>query len=202
LRAALTPLTKQPIGAVAVADEPLPEIDAREKMRLYKREYARKWRRENPEKRREAKRRAYRKNPQRHIDGVRRWKIRYPEKVRAQKRKPSDREWSLKKKYGLTLDAWDALFNAQGRVCAACGTDKPGTKNGWHTDHCHETKVVRGILCLHCNVGIGKSKDNIDTMRKWIAYLERTDARTRDRSPRASRPALAQEGAQTAQLRL
>ena len=57
------------------------------------------------------------------------------------------------------------MLVAQGGRCAACGTREPGTKKGWHVDHCHETGAVRGILCHHCNVGIGKAKDNIETLR-------------------------------------
>lgn len=149
-----------------------------DRLRKYKREYARTWRRRNRDKVRAAKRRAYRRNPERAKAKVAAWRKANPEKVRALalRRKPNDREHSLKVKYKLTLDAWNALFDAQGRRCAACGVTEPGTKNGWHTDHCHKTKKVRGILCLHCNVGIGKAKDNIQTIRSWIDYLEKHNA--------------------------
>ncbi len=151
------------------------EESKKERRRKYKREYIRRWRRANPEKRREYKRIYYARNPEKIKARVRRWRNENPEKLAAlnKRRKPSDREWCLKKKYGLSLEQWNALFAMQGWVCAACGADKPGSKSGWHTDHCHSSGMVRGILCVHCNVGIGKAKDNTTTMRKWIAYVER-----------------------------
>jgi hypothetical protein len=69
-----------------------------------------------------------------------------------------------KRKYGITFDQWQEMFVAQGLVCAACGKDTPSTKkrgHGWHTDHNHETGVVRGILCFRCNIGIGYLEDRL-----------------------------------------
>src|SRR5580693_8420687 len=48
---------------------------------------------------------------------------------------------------------------AQGGHCAICKANKPGPK-GWQEDHDHVTGVRRGILCLHCNVGLGHFKDS------------------------------------------
>ncbi len=65
------------------------------------------------------------------------------------------RERILRNKYGMTPAEWDALFESQGRRCALCKTDTPGSKKGWSTDHCHKTQRVRGILCPRCNIAIG-----------------------------------------------
>ena len=65
----------------------------------------------------------------------------------------------IKRKYNLTQEQWEALFKAQGSCCAICGTTDPGSSYGWHTDHCHETNKVRGILCMGCNRGIGYIKE-------------------------------------------
>jgi len=61
------------------------------------------------------------------------------------------RRHHLKKKYGLTTDQWGALFLSQGQCCAICRSETPGDKRNWHTDHCHDTGKVRGILCSNCN---------------------------------------------------
>lgn len=42
-------------------------------------------------------------------------------------------------------------------------------------DHCHATKVVRGILCWDCNIGLGKFKDDITYLINAITYLENND---------------------------
>ena len=83
------------------------------------------------------------------------------------------RDYNREKKYGLTAEAWDALFEAQGRSCAVCQSTDPRAKRGWHVDHCHETGAVRGILCAGCNTGLGHFRDDIDALSKAIAYLKR-----------------------------
>ena len=65
------------------------------------------------------------------------------------------RSANLVQKYGITLENWEALFNEQNKVCALCGSNDPKDKRGWHTDHCHKTGKVRGILCRDCNIGLG-----------------------------------------------
>jgi hypothetical protein len=60
-------------------------------------------------------------------------------------------------------------------------------------DHDHETGAFRGWLCRECNQGLGKLGDNIEGLRRALAYLERSSAahsglggeeRARSRSPR------------------
>jgi hypothetical protein len=69
--------------------------------------------------------------------------------------------------------SWDdriKMLEAQGGRCAVCRTGDPG-KNGWHYDHDHETGAWRGVLCLHCNVGLGYFRDNVETMQAMIDYV-------------------------------
>lgn len=98
----------------------------------------------------------------------RRWALKNPEQARYHSRKKL-----LGKKYGMTIAEHAAMFAAQGFACGACGSPEPNSQKGWSTDHCHATNKVRGILCHHCNVGLGHAKDNLDTLRAWIVYLER-----------------------------
>jgi hypothetical protein len=80
--------------------------------------------------------------------------------------------------YGITKDQFDKLLKLQGGGCAICGTSKPGTRKGqpvrFSINHCHRTKVIRGILCSNCNNGLGRFKDNPDLLRAAIAYLSKS----------------------------
>ena len=81
------------------------------------------------------------------------------------------RKWALKKKYGITPEEWENLFTSQGKKCAICYSKEPMGKYGWHTDHCHITNKVRGILCNHCNRTIHKYATP-RVLRRAIKYLE------------------------------
>ena len=99
------------------------------------------------------------------------WKRRY------RRMDPSyNRRAHLKKKFGITIEQHQELFASQGLLCAICGTDDPGAKQGWHTDHSHETGKVRGILCHHCNIAIGMARDNPSLLREMADYVERKAA--------------------------
>ena len=54
----------------------------------------------------------------------------------------------------------------------------PGGRGHWHTDHDHETKEVRGILCNMCNVMLGHCSDSIARLESAIDYLRNPPART------------------------
>lgn len=65
--------------------------------------------------------------------------------------------------------------------CGICGSPEPGGKGYWHLDHDHRccapkprsgcVKCVRGLLCHHCNVGLGHFKDDpvrLQAAMKWV----------------------------------
>lgn len=77
-----------------------------------------------------------------------------------------------RKLYGLTLEQYKYLLEAQGGRCAICGTtDNSGVALG--VDHDHKTGAVRGLLCDPCNVGIGGLRDDPALLASAIAYVER-----------------------------
>ena len=86
------------------------------------------------------------------------------------------RQYYLKRRYGLTLEAWQEMWSSQGERCALCDSDTTDGKY-WHVDHCHKSGSVRGILCHGCNTGLGNFRDNIDRLTAAIDYLNRTAAR-------------------------
>ena len=44
-----------------------------------------------------------------------------------------------------------------------------------HVDHCHESGIVRGLLCAPCNVYLGAINDNPDAMKRGAEYLSAKD---------------------------
>ncbi len=90
------------------------------------------------------------------------------------------RKEKLKQNYGLTLAAYQALFDAQGGLCAICGRLEKARKSLDNknpallcVDHDHATGQVRQLLCRCCNVGLGKFDDNPEFMRRAAAYVEK-----------------------------
>ena len=77
----------------------------------------------------------------------------------------------LKKKYGITMDEFDAMLEEQNGCCMICGRHNTTQDNRFCVDHCHKSGKVRGLLCYPCNSGLGHFKDDIDMMFKAIAYL-------------------------------
>jgi hypothetical protein len=101
------------------------------------------------------------------------WKKRNPEKVKAHNLK----------QYGLTYEQYQEMGDACGWRCQICGTHKDETKDGrFHVDHCHDTQVVRGLLCGLCNRGLGMFSDNPELIRKAADYLEARDVSQGDRA--------------------
>lgn len=80
----------------------------------------------------------------------------------------NQRRHLVKKRYGLTLEAAEALVVASGGLCAICRREAEP-----NIDHCHASGRVRGVLCRACNKGLGHFYDKPDLLRAAAAYLER-----------------------------
>lgn len=79
----------------------------------------------------------------------------------------------LKRDYGISLEQYNQLLEQQEHKCNICGTHRDEFKKDLAVDHCHDTGIVRGLLCKNCNTGIGNFKDDIDIMKKAIEYIMR-----------------------------
>lgn len=98
--------------------------------------------------------------------------------ARARLRKAMHRERNeclrLQRVYGITLDEYRRMADAQGSRCAICSihaSDAP--KGKLFVDHAHRTGKVRQLLCGRCNMAIGLIKESADTLRRAAEYLER-----------------------------
>jgi hypothetical protein len=81
----------------------------------------------------------------------------------------------------MTGVEYDAMFEAQGGVCAICGRpERKVSKSGYPftlaVDHNHATGKIRALLCNDCNACLGMLQENPDTLRAMLAYLERHTA--------------------------
>lgn len=77
----------------------------------------------------------------------------------------------LRKKYGITLEDYQNLFEAQDGVCALCG-NSCGSGRLLAVDHDHTTGKIRGLLCMAHNTGLGKFGDSSALLRKAADYLD------------------------------
>ena len=125
----------------------MPEMASTEQQRAYAREY-------------------YAKN---------RDKLRREEKVRRQgdpTHPARNRAWRLAAKYGMTPEQRLDMIEQQQNQCAICKTQFGHDQKAIHIDHSHSTGKVRGILCAHCNTGLGKFKDSPAILAAAIEYLQ------------------------------
>lgn len=126
------------------------------------------WREANSEKSGKTKRAWSVANPEKKRASTRAWRAANPEKVRAN---------HLRRNYGLSLTAAQALREAQGNLCLGCRvtmSDGKVSPTRWCVDHyiaVDGTKVVRGILCHSCNKSIGGLNHDPDVLERLAAYL-------------------------------
>ena len=54
----------------------------------------------------------------------------------------------------------------------------PGTSGATNRqiDHCHETNVIRGVLCWNCNSAIGKLGDTAALVMRAVDYLKQKES--------------------------
>lgn len=80
---------------------------------------------------------------------------------------------NLRKLYGISLEQFNIMLESQNSKCAICFRDFTAITTKPSVDHDHKTGRVRGLLCSHCNRGIGQFKENVEALGNAITYLER-----------------------------
>lgn len=136
--------------------------------------------RQTPEERKAAANAASRawqkRNPERAKQVRREWSRRHPDRIKAKnadhKRRHPD-IWLARelKPYGISPDDFRRMLAEQGHACALCGGQPKRARLA--VDHCHETGVVRGLLCERCNMALGLLDDDADRMRRAAEYIDR-----------------------------
>ena len=104
------------------------------------------------------------------------------EKSNNSKDPTKQREYALLNHFGITMNEYDKLLEAQNGNCWIC--NEPPKNKRLAVDHEHKSgekrkegafdirKRVRGLLCWQCNSAIAKFRDNPIKLRRAAEYLE------------------------------
>jgi predicted nucleic acid-binding Zn ribbon protein len=82
-----------------------------------------------------------------------------------------NRERWLQKHYGISIEQYDAMLEAQGGGCALCGSP-PSEGRCLPVDHDHRTMEVRGIVCFRCNSMLERFDAHPEILTRLVAYLK------------------------------
>jgi len=116
------------------------------------------WKTANPEQRKN-----YYKNNKNHINAK--------SKAWHEANKDRVKHLNLVRDFDITFEDYNKLLEKQNESCAICHRHQTEFDRALAVDHNHETGKVRGLLCLSCNNGLGRFKDNKDLLSEAIKYL-------------------------------
>lgn len=86
--------------------------------------------------------------------------------------KKHEKDWQLRINYGITLEDYNRMSVAQNGVCKICGKIEKHQNKSLSVDHCHDTGIIRGLLCADCNTGIGFLGESVDVLEAAIKYIQ------------------------------
>ena len=118
------------------------------------------------------------------------------EKIRASQRAYSEahpgwrRNHALMRRYGLSLERYEEMEQAQNYCCAVCGRNRSEFKQNLAVDHDHTCcpgektcgKCIRGLLCPRCNMSEGfmKTAENAMKLAMYMKSFETESAYLRE----------------------
>ena len=79
-----------------------------------------------------------------------------------------DRTVGLLKKYGITPEQWEEIYDNQEGRCFICGKHQSQQNRRLCVDHNHKTGKVRGLLCVSCNAKLGWFENNFDKVTLYL----------------------------------
>ena len=92
--------------------------------------------------------------------------------------KDKDRNKHYKRKFGITIEQYTEMFEAQEGLCAMCNqpetvnTKSKSTPMWLAVDHDHKTGKVRGLLCFRCNTMLEHFDKDISKIKAVLAYIK------------------------------
>ena len=102
------------------------------------------------------------------------WRCVHCERRRWKEQNPpaKERARALKRKYGMTVEDFDALLLEQQGRCDICGDPMTGKLEPM-IDHCHSSLKIRALLCAGCNTLLGGAQDDPQRLVAALDYLVR-----------------------------
>ena len=135
--------------------------------------YAREYRAKNLEKKRAYEKEYYDKNPDKAKEKRRKYNANW-----VAKNPNANRNKHYKKRYGITVEQYEAMAKAQNYLCAICNLPetkkrKDGTISILAVDHDHTTGAVRELLCTGCNHMLGNIENKNVSLDAIASYIKR-----------------------------
>jgi hypothetical protein len=146
--------------------------ERKEKKKKYREEYNLKNKEILKQKRiaHRAEKKKYNDDHREHLDECQR--INRTNNIEKYRRK--EKNYNLKKNYGINIDQYNDMLKKQKNKCLICHNEFKPMKNT-HVDHNHTTGKVRGLLCTKCNSALGYFNDDINILKEAIKYLKDND---------------------------
>ena len=96
------------------------------------------------------------------------------QKMRSIDRVRKDKDAYLKRTYKISIEDYEKKLMEQNKSCAICkNLCSSGRKLA--VDHNHKSGNVRGLLCNHCNRGLGYLKESPEIISNVLKYLKNWD---------------------------
>jgi ribosome-binding protein aMBF1 (putative translation factor) len=94
----------------------------------------------------------------------------------ADKARRNARKASLLRNFGITVEQYDELLDAQDGVCAICGKEPQGQRLA--VEHDHGTGEILGLCCFYCNHWLlGRHGRDPEKYQRAADYLRDPPAR-------------------------
>lgn len=80
----------------------------------------------------------------------------------------------LKRVYGITIEEYEAILEAQDGKCAICGVEAGAADRlSLCVDHNHRTGRRRELLCVGCNFRVRNLGDDRELFELTVAYIRK-----------------------------
>jgi hypothetical protein len=94
-----------------------------------------------------------------------------PAQIKKQRKEVNVERLIRRRAHEKGLNIGDVRKALKKKRCAICGRSKTGRWGTLQLDH--YLKIVRGVLCVTCNLGIGCFLDSVVLLRKALKYVSK-----------------------------